>query len=367
MKSRNRRGSHHTHQAAQQVQHGRAPGFTQIELSVSPGNPPSWPAISVCMIVRNESANLRACLESLGDLASETIVVDTGSTDGTPEIARSMGARVYSFDWIDDFAAARNESLSHATGEWVFWLDADDRLTPEAVGQLKQAANSGLADAYNCLVTSIEPDGRLNTVEHVRMFRNGLGIRFEGAIHEKVTLDLARLGLCLASTDIVVNHTGYSSAEAIREKSRRNLSVIERELELHPEQVELLFYRGHSLANLGRLDESLASMRQYLLCTSPQRWFGYRRFLAYSSSLAILDIQEKRAQFEELLTRALAEFPGHPHFQFLLARMRLLKGRPREALDLLSAVHSAIGRPVRGQRPPDAWVELAMAEAHWAV
>ncbi|MHB8992969.1 MAG: glycosyltransferase, partial [Chloroflexota bacterium] len=69
------------------------------------------PSVSVCMIVKNEAANLRACVESLGDLDSEIVVVDTGSTDDTVQVAESLGARVYPFAWIDDFAAARNESL----------------------------------------------------------------------------------------------------------------------------------------------------------------------------------------------------------------------------------------------------------------
>ena len=80
------------------------------------------------MIVKNEEANLPACLESVRDLFHEVIVVDTGSTDRTKEIAASFGARVFDFPWVDNFAAARNAALDHATGDWIFWMDADDRL-----------------------------------------------------------------------------------------------------------------------------------------------------------------------------------------------------------------------------------------------
>src|SRR6516225_959689 len=80
------------------------------------------------MIVRDEERYLAGCLESVADLVDEIIVVDTGSTDSTPDIARRFGARVSHFQWVDDFSAARNESLRHATGEWIFWLDADERL-----------------------------------------------------------------------------------------------------------------------------------------------------------------------------------------------------------------------------------------------
>ncbi len=86
------------------------------------------PLISLCMIVKDEEANLPACLITVADLVDEIIVVDTGSADRTRECAEHFGARVVDFPWVDDFSAARNESLRHATGEWILWLDADDRI-----------------------------------------------------------------------------------------------------------------------------------------------------------------------------------------------------------------------------------------------
>src|SRR5438552_17207038 len=97
------------------------------------------------MIVRNEEANLPACLESVRGLFDEIIVVDTGSTDRTKEIAAEFGARVFDFVWVDSFAAARNECLRHATGKWIFWMDADDRLDEENRNRLR-ALFAGLKD-----------------------------------------------------------------------------------------------------------------------------------------------------------------------------------------------------------------------------
>src|SRR2546421_7974014 len=85
-------------------------------------------SVSLCVIVKNEEARLPTCLASAGDLVDEVIVVDTGSGDRTREIATGYGARVFDFSWVDDFSAARNESLRRATGDWIFWLDADDQL-----------------------------------------------------------------------------------------------------------------------------------------------------------------------------------------------------------------------------------------------
>ncbi len=85
---------------------------------------------SLALIVRDEGASLSASLQSIAPIASEIIVVDTGSTDRTKEVATSYGAKVFDFPWIDDFAAARNECLRHATGDYIFWMDADEVIDP---------------------------------------------------------------------------------------------------------------------------------------------------------------------------------------------------------------------------------------------
>ena len=96
------------------------------------------PRVSLCMIVRDSAATLAACLKSIRPWVDEMIVVDTGSRDATPEIARSYGAEVCYFPWCDDFSAARNESLSHATGNWIFWMDSDDTIDAENGRKLRE-------------------------------------------------------------------------------------------------------------------------------------------------------------------------------------------------------------------------------------
>ena len=103
------------------------------------GSNPERPSrVSLCMIVKNEEANLAACLQPVAKLFDEIIVVDTGSTDRTKECARRFGAKVFDFIWVDSFAAARNESLRHATGHWILWLDADDRLDETNLPKLRR-------------------------------------------------------------------------------------------------------------------------------------------------------------------------------------------------------------------------------------
>lgn len=95
--------------------------------------------LTLCMIVKNEMQALPRCLESVRSAVEEVVILDTGSTDGTPEMARSVGAQVHTFEWCHDFSVARNECLKYATGDWILVLDADEVLVPEAVPAIRQA------------------------------------------------------------------------------------------------------------------------------------------------------------------------------------------------------------------------------------
>jgi glycosyltransferase involved in cell wall biosynthesis/Tfp pilus assembly protein PilF len=349
---------------------GQANSLHEIEISVEPIAPARWPSISVCMIVKNEAANIGPCLSSLEDLAAEIVVVDTGSTDETVQIARSYGARVYHFAWIDDFAAARNVSLAQATGEWILILDADDRLDHRSVAQWKRAAASGLADAYASLVESRTWYGGRETTENVRLFRNGLGIKYTGALHESVVPALACLGACLAHTNIVIQHTGYlESFEAIRQKQARNLAIVERELAKWPERLDLIYARGMAYSILGELGRAEADLRSYLARTEPSNRsrFGYSRFWAYAALLNVLERQADWQGLEELLLQALAEFPDHPHFMAMLGDLCRRRGRLQEALMHLHKAYDALAGTVRGSAPSRAQVALIVAQCYGAL
>jgi glycosyltransferase involved in cell wall biosynthesis len=102
-----------------------------LEKSVFMKNEKKKTTISLCMIVKNEESCLVRCMKSVRDHVDEIIIVDTGSMDNTVEIAESYGARVYHHPWENDFSKHRNQSLSYATGDWIFQLDADEELFPE--------------------------------------------------------------------------------------------------------------------------------------------------------------------------------------------------------------------------------------------
>ena len=101
--------------------------------------------VSLSLIVKNEEANLPACLQSVAGLVDEVVVIDTGSSDRTREIARAFGAKVFDFPWCDSFSAARNEGLRHATGQWVLWLDADEYFDQPNLEKVKSLVRGPLS------------------------------------------------------------------------------------------------------------------------------------------------------------------------------------------------------------------------------
>jgi glycosyltransferase involved in cell wall biosynthesis len=220
-------------------------------------------SVSLCLIVKNESAHLADCLESAAGLTDEVVVVDTGSTDDTRDIARRYGARVFDFPWCDDFAAARNESIRHATGDWILWLDADDRIPPRGRARLREllAALPNENVAYLMTVLCPGPDGGpMSQVPHARLFRRRPEIRWEHRIHEQIVRSIERCGGRLQPTDIAIVHVGYTLRVAMTGKLERNLRLIDLELDSRALDVGLLQARAVTLLGLRRSAEALVSL-----------------------------------------------------------------------------------------------------------
>ena len=219
------------------------------------------------MIVKNESRVLRRCLESARPWVDEMIVVDTGSTDETVAIARELGARVIDWTWRDDFAAARNESLRHATRDWILVLDADEMLV-EGAGPRLRAACAGPADTVAYCIKIICPregDGGLTRLNWFpRLFRNLPGVRFEGVIHEQVVGSLAGRGR-VERADVEVEHEGYTlSADRMAAKAERNLALLQRQLQQDRGYAPGWFQLAETYVLLGRPDEAIDAYRRCL-------------------------------------------------------------------------------------------------------
>lgn len=186
--------------------------------------------ISLVMIVRDEEAMLADCLASVRDVVDEMIVVDTGSKDGTAQIAESYGARVVSFPWNGSFADARNVSLDHATCDWVLWLDADERLHEDDGERLRAlAAKPWRAALYLDETNLVGTEAASVSVTHaaMRLLRNRPQVRFEGRIHEQITGLPTYLGARFERTTVRLLHLGYLKHVVDgRDKFARNVSLL---------------------------------------------------------------------------------------------------------------------------------------------
>ena len=180
--------------------------------------------ISQCMIVKNEEKNIEKALTWGKDLMWEQIVVDTGSTDKTVEIAAKLGAKIYHFPWVDDFAAAKNYAIEQALGDWIAFLDADEYMTPDEAGKIKQFLLSSECQRYDGVSTGwqqLDEDGNIfSSATQIRFFRNHADIRYRRRIHEQlVSLKGQQLRIADAVRSVSIFHTGYQKS-ALTEKKK---------------------------------------------------------------------------------------------------------------------------------------------------
>ncbi|MCC8024785.1 MAG: glycosyltransferase family 2 protein [Clostridium sp.] len=214
------------------------------------------------MIVKNEEKNIEKALTWGRDFMYEQIVVDTGSTDRTPEMAKELGAKVFFYQWEDDFAAAKNYAIDQAGGEWIVFMDADEYPAPgdekKIPALLEQIQNKDFDGIYTGCQQIDEEGNIASSGTQVRIFRNRPDIRYRRRIHEQLVSTKGRkLRLGDAAADISIFHTGYQEA-AMKEKRRdgRNKRLILAELTADPSNTEMMGYMGDEYFGEGDLEEA---------------------------------------------------------------------------------------------------------------
>jgi tetratricopeptide (TPR) repeat protein len=276
------------------------------------------------MIVRNEERNLSACLKPFLGLVDEVIVVDTGSTDETRELAGKLGAKVSYFPWEDDFSAARNESLRQASGQWILWLDADDRIDEANREKLRDLLGRLPAEPRGFVMKTVSPPSHSTApsmvISHPRLFPAHSGIRWEGRVHEQIAPSLERLGVPLEMVDITIQHVGYQEASLQQRKANRDLRLLRIDFATDPENPSTLFHLGCAHLRLGQHEPALTYLLMALkhAGASPGDWVR-RLYTVASETLT------KLARHEEALALAsegLRRFPLDP--ELVLRRADLL-------------------------------------------
>jgi GT2 family glycosyltransferase/tetratricopeptide (TPR) repeat protein len=283
--------------------------------------------LSVCLIVKNEEQFLGQCLKSVNGLAAQIVVVDTGSTDRTVEIAKEHGAQVHAFAWCDDFSAARNVALEHATGDWILMLDADEELPPENQAALRKLLRTDSVMAWRLPIIDAgrEDEGCCYVP---RLFRNAPALFYVGRVHEQVfrSLEARRQewGLENRLGDAALRHHGYRpDVVKDRNKIERNLRLLEQAVAESPDEPNLLMNHGLELTRSGRLD---AGIEQY-----------HKAFEMMSRQPAALVVPEL---LEMLLTQMSTHLMAQKRFDELV---RVLTSPLAKAEGLTASLHFSLG------------------------
>ncbi len=260
------------------------------------------------MIVRNEERFLRDCLESLKGVADEIVIVDTGSTDNTKQIASEYGARIFEFPWCDDFSAARNVSVEHCLGKWILFIDADERL-----GHVDKAlVRADLSrPGHAAFTVKYRPVSWFTTFREYRVFRNDPRIRFEGIIHETVRPSVDKVcredGLVIGESVFEVDHIGYDGE--MGHKHRRNLPLLQRHVQSLPENIFLRYKLGTVLKALGDTDGAEREWRKTIEYVRRKKDLIPRDSQSYYDLIRLL--LEKGEDVTPLLSEAESLFPDN--------------------------------------------------------
>ncbi|MFH1428959.1 MAG: glycosyltransferase [Candidatus Margulisiibacteriota bacterium] len=195
--------------------------------------------LSVCMIVKDGERFLPHTLPALVEGADEVILIDTGSTDDTVELAEHYGAKVFHYKWHNDFAAARNESLKHATCDWIIWVDADEHLKVKDLQKLKKFLSESKEFCHQLLLAECKLLEFNYTASYyrVKVFRNNMGYHFDRPINEQVVDDNKNFIEGPRIPDITIYHWGRRGLTDKEEekKIQRNINLFTKAIEEHPD------------------------------------------------------------------------------------------------------------------------------------
>ncbi len=274
--------------------------------------------ISVCIITRNEEKLLPACLKSVQPCSDEIVIVDTGSQDGTVELAEKFGCKVIQIEWNDDFSFARNKGLDEAKYPYILIIDADERiLNPELV---KTTLKKSKAETGGWLIKIVSEarrtDGGVDTYVSslLRLFRNKPGIRFNGIIHEQVLEQLLSSGYRLENTPVELVHLGYGfSPGEMKKKQERNLALLNKAIENKKGDAYMIYQRAKTYLALKNLEKAEDDIKLCLDTVNPNsavkpQALNFGAVIAFQSEKYELAIERAKESLKIVPNQAFANY-----------------------------------------------------------
>lgn len=293
--------------------------------------------VSLCLITKNEEKNLERCVSSFRDDVDEVVVVDTGSTDNTVEIARKLGAIVKVVKWENDFSKARNETLDLATGDWIISADADEFLDMKDRGTIRSWLNGDCLSVN--VVSNTETDRQIN--KQVRIFRKDPHYRWTSPIHEQISTSISNNGGVMRVSSISFLHDGYFGNRV--DKYERNLAILLATESLSPVNV---FYIGSTLWALQRREEAVDYLERAISSdglTAEMVGMAYVKIAEYH----IGKLDYKKA--EEVCRAAIARLPMYTEVWYSFGQALYFQGKIEEAVGAFA--HCAeLGEPAQAHR-----------------
>jgi glycosyltransferase involved in cell wall biosynthesis len=312
--------------------------------------------ISLCMIVRNEQKYLPGCLKSVKGVVDEIVVVDTGSTDLTVQIAEQFGARVFRHEWKDNFSEARNFSLEMASGDWILVLDADEELPPETRDRVKGLIDSTAADGIEVTVKSEMPEEdilRHDDSRIVRLFRRRDEYRYVMPVHEQIRQSIENHGGKIAISDLVILHHGYAAKRVQagdkdqgEKRVDRNLRILNYALSTSPDDPYLSYQLAATLMSVGRRNDAFKEFMRVLSLDYERLGPSILDKLFMKISQLFLE-RNKYDEAIEFAEKSLGYNPNNVISQYVAAVGHLSCGRIDKGYDYLLKIRDNHGGTLR--------------------
>ena len=280
--------------------------------------------VSVCMIVRNEQDNIERALRSIPS-EWEKIVVDTGSTDQTIQIAEANGASVSRFTWCENFAAARNSAIIHASGSYILFLDADEELEQDAARKVELFISRYPQKVGAVLIHNLLPN-EIHKHRMVRFFSNNGDFAYKGIVHE--SLYDGDQPADFEEMDLIIYHYGYQAeAYQAKDKYNRYVSLYQKELQLDPNNGYMQYQLGKLYFSHQDYTNAYHSFSRSLQFEERDRLYFPVMLVSMGYTLKSLG---KSMEAEQLLTPYAAQYPNFPDLPFLLALLAMDTGKMKQ-------------------------------------